>query len=211
MTSTKSISSISKGSRQSNFELLRLVAMFMILGLHANYSSFGFPSRESFAESPIIESARILLETACICSVNVFVMISGWFGIRPSIKGFCSFIFQVLYFYFLAFFISFAFGLISFSPTAILHIFILRNSGWFVVSYAILYVLSPVLNTFLENVDKRQQTIVLLSFFAAELYWGFIDKRPDFCEGYSAMSFIGLYLLSGYLRRYGSVLYEWGG
>ncbi|MCM1309669.1 MAG: acyltransferase family protein [Bacteroides sp.] len=208
---SEQISSITRGPRQSNFELLRIVAMFMVLALHANYISFGQPGKADILAAPAAEIGRIALEAMCICAVNVFVMISGWFGIKASLKGFCSFIFQVVYFYALTFLIMYFLGYVEFTSSAILKIFLLRNSGWFVVSYAIMYVLSPILNTFLDHTDKRTIAIVLLSFFAVELYWGFIDKRPDFNEGYSALSFCGLYLLSGYIRRYKSAVCKWGG
>lgn len=205
------ISSITTGPRQSNFELLRIVAMFMVLGLHANYIAFGNPTHESFSASPLTTIPRIILEAMCICAVNVFVMISGWFGIRATLKGFCNFLFQVVYFYALTFVIMWALGIIPFSPTALLKILLLRQSGWFISSYAIMYVLSPALNTFLDKTDKKTISLVLLSFFALEFYWGFVDGRPDFNKGYSAMSFCGLYLLAGYIKHYGSALYKWGG
>ena len=37
-------------------------------------------------------------EQLCIICVNVFVLISGWFGIRPCVKGVLSLLFQVYFF-----------------------------------------------------------------------------------------------------------------
>jgi len=204
------VTSTTRRSRQSNFELLRILAMFMVLSLHANYLVFGDPTAETFKASPLTETGRIFLEALCICAVNVFVMISGWFGIKASLKGFCTFMFQTLFFLILTFVVAWSLGYITISADTLLYLLCLREKLWFVVSYAILYILSPVLNTFLENTNRRQLLLILLAFFAAQTYWGFIDKRPDFSNGYSALSFCGLYMLAGYLRRYATEISKWG-
>lgn len=56
--------------RQSGIELLRLVAMFMVLLLHANYLSFGAVSDYAVLYSPIDAFGRVFMEQLCIVSVN---------------------------------------------------------------------------------------------------------------------------------------------
>lgn len=84
--------------RESNFELLRIIAMIMILVLHADFQSLGAPTRADIISSPITSTLKVFFEMVSIVAVNVFILISGWFGIRPSIKGFCKFAFQYLFF-----------------------------------------------------------------------------------------------------------------
>ena len=40
---------------------------------------------------------RMLFESLAIVCVNVFVLISGWFGIRPKWKSVTNFLFQVFF------------------------------------------------------------------------------------------------------------------
>ena len=94
------ISSITKGPRQTNIELLRILAMFMVLVVHADFVALGEPSWTSIVGNPVVEGGRSLIEIAAKVCVNVFILISGWFGIKPSIRGFLGFTFQCLYFYF---------------------------------------------------------------------------------------------------------------
>lgn len=75
--------------RQVGIELLRIISMMMVLGLHANFMGIGVPSPDKILSGP--EILQVLMQSLCIVAVNVFVMISGWFGIRPSVKGFCNF------------------------------------------------------------------------------------------------------------------------
>ncbi len=75
--------------RLVSFELLRIFAMLMVLGLHANFAALHVPDAYSILTFSGI--GRVLCQSLCIVAVNVFVMISGWFGIKPSMRGFCNF------------------------------------------------------------------------------------------------------------------------
>ena len=74
-------------NRFSNIELLRIVAMLLVVFVHANYFSLGWINIDDINNDPINSFVRIILEQICIVCVNVFVLISGWFGIKPSLKG----------------------------------------------------------------------------------------------------------------------------
>ena len=79
-------------TRNSNIELLRIIAMVMILGLHVNFLAIGQPSTQEIVSSPIQSFIRLFAEYACIVGVNVFVLISGWFGIHYKPKGIVQFL-----------------------------------------------------------------------------------------------------------------------
>lgn len=69
------------------------------------------------------------------------------------------------------------------------------------MAYMILYTLSPILNTFVETVSARLFISVLAVFFFLEFTYG-IFNLAAFNSGYSAMSFIGLYLLARFISKY---------
>lgn len=48
--------------RQSNIELLRILSMFMVIGLHCNFVSLGRPTDSSLEIICASESIRIVLE-----------------------------------------------------------------------------------------------------------------------------------------------------
>ena len=101
--------------RESNFELLRIIAMFMVLVLHADFQALGEPTRADILSSTLTSSLKVFFEMASIIAVNVFVLISGWFGIRPSIKGFCKFVFQCLFFSFAIYLVMILLGRVELS------------------------------------------------------------------------------------------------
>lgn len=151
--------------RESNFELLRIIAMFMVLALHANFFAIGKGvDMADFHSSPLSASTRLLVEMMSIVSVNVFVMISGWFGIRPSLRSFGNFVFQSLFFLLSIYVIALLTGTVALSSKSLASCLTLTNGyNWFIRAYLGLYVLSPILNAFLEHCSKRQLEYVLIS------------------------------------------------
>lgn len=188
--------------RQSNMELLRIIAMLMILVLHANYKSFGAPTAADYAQAPVGEFLRTFAETLAIVGVDIFVMISGWFGIKPSLRGFGNFLFQVVFFYSIGFATVVALGIMPFSVSSLGAIFCLADNGWFVLAYIGLYAVAPLLNMFIEKATREQVEKFLIWFFVIQCIWGWIGNSSFYLKGASTLSFIGLYILAAYVRKY---------
>ncbi len=187
--------------RESNIELLRIVAMLMVLLLHANYESLGGVSLTDIGDSPISSFGKALAEQMCIICVNLFVLISGWFGIRPSIKGGLSILFQVFFFHALIVALFLGIG----EPVSLHTIavgFYLGCPYWFITAYLVLYAISPILNAFIDRANPRVYLSVLSAFFFLEFAYGWLTNAAAFINGYTAISFVGLYLLAQFIRRY---------
>lgn len=191
--------------RKSNIELLRIVAMMLVLLLHSNYFSLGgveLADIQSFSGAAFV---RVLAEQLCIICVNLYVLISGWFGIKPTIKGALSLLFQVLFYHILISIIVLCVGA-PFSIRGFIKVFCFGVPYWFVISYFVLYVLSPALNSLIDKSSPSLLLSIILSFFILEFSTGWCLNFAGFNEGYSAISFIGLYLLARYIRLYSNKL-----
>lgn len=187
--------------RQSNIELLRIVAMFLIVILHTNYFSIGIVNINEIQSSPTSSIVRILFEQFCIVGVNVFILISGFFGIKPSILKIGNLFFQVLFWGVIVTFFGVLIGLpIEWKQIAKL----LWGGGWywFIPAYVGLYCFAPVLNSFIENTDKKGFGLIVIIFFALEFIYGWLGAMGSYLNGYSFISFIGLYLLGRYIKLY---------
>ena len=77
--------------RQSNIELLRIVAMMLVLIVHADFLALGAPDALALKALPVESGLRVWLQGFALVCVDVFVMISGYFGIRPSVRGVLNF------------------------------------------------------------------------------------------------------------------------
>ncbi len=196
--------------RQSNIELLRLVAMFMVLVVHTNFVPLGAPNLSSFIDRPLVAGGRVALQLASVMCVNVFVFISGWFGIRATFRSFMGFVFQCLWFYLLMYILIISLGISSFVLGIFARSFWFGDSCWFEKSYALLFIVSPVLNVFMDSASRRRWGFMLIAFFAFEFMYGLSASTKYLDYGYSPVSFIGIYLLAGYVRRYGTSIHNKG-
>lgn len=208
----KAITSITSGPRESNFELLRIIAMFLVLGVHADFFSNGAPTAENFINNSNNAWVRTFFQSATIVCVNVFILISGWFGIKPKLKGFLNFFFQCLYFYLGIYIFELIFLDLPFSIIDLRRCFFFApDSGWFVLAYTGLYLLSPILNSFVKNNSKTTLRNILIAFYLFQTY-GWLGGAVSFLDsGYSTFSFIGLYLLARYLSIYRPIICKMGG
>lgn len=85
-----------QSGRQSNFELLRIVSMFLVLLAHY------VPTRDSVTKDALLNDTfatlcTIELHSLAIVCVHCFMLISGYFGIKLSWKSFTNLFYQMLF------------------------------------------------------------------------------------------------------------------
>lgn len=182
-------------------ETLRILAMFGILVVHSDFFALGVPSADECTTNPMTSLWRFAIESFTIVSVNLFVLISGWFGIHPKRERLLEFLFQILFFNILLFCV---FSMImpekTLTRAGIESILMLDDRFWFVKAYLMLYFLSPILNKF-KSLSTTEQTYILLGFFIFQSVYGWLYPSVSWFKwGYSTISFIGLYFLAQYVR-----------
>ena len=158
--------------RQSNMELLRIVAMLLVMIVHADFRALSVPSVADFDIDTVRTVMRLVFESLSIICVNTFVLLSGWFGIHFKFSRLWEFLFQI------AFFIVLFYGLaVVTRPDEALTLSGASNllllgqwDYWFVKCYLMLYIFSPVLNAFVEHATRRQFATVLVLFYAVS-HW----------------------------------------
>ena len=192
--------------RLSNIELLRLLAMLYVLIVHADFSTFGAPTMEGLAVRPVGVCVQYGFECFAICCVDVFVLISGWFGIRFSLNKLWAFLFQVVFYSLGLFLLAVAITLQkALTLEGLKSIFLFNGSDyWFIKAYLILMVLAPMLNAFCDYASRREFKTILIVYFAILMVYGWLEPASVHftMNGCTALSFVGLYLLGRYLKMY---------
>ena len=192
--------------RKSTMEALRILSMLLVLLVHATFMATGLPDGGLLHDRPLVGFALYLQAALSVVCVNVFVLLSGWYGIHWHPKRLGGLMFQVLFFALLVYL-----ALVIAGPSRYLYlddmatILMIHSSDyWFVKSYIILFILSPALNLFIERVSRHQLLLTLVAFYLFQTVYGWlsIDGAVELAGGYSALSFMGLYMLSQYVRRY---------
>lgn len=144
--------------------------MFMVLMIHANFISLSRPLTDELATVPVSTAFRYFIESAGIVCVDVFVLISGWFRVNASIKHVLGFVFQVLFFWIGGYVVCLSLGRAELSFNGILECFALTQWDWFIKAYAVLLIISPILNAFVNQASKKQHRNVLIAFFCFNLH-----------------------------------------
>lgn len=193
--------------RNSNIEALRIIAMFLILMLHVNFYALGEPSFQEAAQYPVPTFARCVFQSLSLISVNLFVLISGWFQINFSLRRLIGFVFQSVFVITLVYIIGLCLGRATVEEQQIVECLFLGRFGWFIKAYIGLYLLSPVLNYYVKTASKQQFGLLLICFYSFQTIYACFYQSAKFIDGgYSTFSFVGLYLLAQYVRHHGEYI-----
>jgi len=190
--------------RDSNMELLRIVAMLLILVIHASYRALPFPDAAAINANPSSSLLQMFSRSASIMGVDLFVMLSGWYGIRPRFSRLAELLFQLLFFGVLCLLAEYAVaGQMPCSAIEAVKTVLLLDDGsyWFVKCYLGLYIFAPVLNSFVEHASRRQFATTLCLIFGFQFVFGWVFEAVTWLNaGYSLPSFMCLYLLARYMH-----------
>lgn len=135
----------------------------------------------------VFRAIQIPLHIAVIC----FVLVSGYFGINASIKGFSKLFGKIMFYAVAVFVIVFMYGKLSgeqvlyssdyinqhpISKGIALNylLFVSRTPLWFIRSYLLLYMISPFLNKVLESQSKQNRILLLIVLGVITLWVDFL-------------------------------------
>ena len=178
--------------------------MLLILVLHANFLTFRFPTNEAIHSQPLTSLGQVWSEALAIVGVNVFGIISGYFGIKARVKGIVSLLFQA-FFYTVGVYSTLVFlGQEPFNLSEFMGSLmpLNRKAEWFLPTYLSLMIFSPLLNAIAQRTSEEELRRYLLLFFLVEFVLGFINDQLEVKDGYSLFAFAGIYLIGRYLRLY---------
>lgn len=194
------IEAVVKKERDSNVELLRILAISMVLVMHTRFD--GILS----VYDGVVDASHIMrfaFEAFSIIGVNLFVLISGYYKIKLRPRSVANLVFQVYYFAAVAFV-----GLIiinkSFSPHTPDYLKLLlplSHNVWFVPAYFMLMIMAPMLNSFIEKQPTRRLMIYTGILYVITYIWNNIWECISGFGGYGWAFFIVLYLSGACIRR----------
>lgn len=197
--------------RNSNIEILRIIAMFLIVWHH-----FGYVAPEILGDKLTFNSFIVRLGFFMgKIGVNIFFIITGYFQCKGKFnkKRLLSTIATTEFYGFIVILIIVLHKKLSFNGNILSYFPIISSSYWFITDYIIIYLLSPYLNVMLNNLPKKQYRELLVTVF---IIWCVIPNVFGIFEGKmgSLLEFnqliwgIIMYILGGYLRLHGFELFR---
>ncbi|SMC40524.1 Surface polysaccharide O-acyltransferase, integral membrane enzyme [Oscillospiraceae bacterium] len=189
--------------RQSNIELLRIIAMFSIIAHHYVVNS---GINNCLIENPCSVRTAILIVFGAWgkTSINIFVLITGYFMCQSklTVKKYLKLIGEFVFYNLILFLIYWRLGCIDFSWSGLLQkcnpIYMVGNS--FVPAYFLLLLFVPFLNRFIEIMDQKTHAklvVLLLGVYSGLGSLSFILFTFNYLSW-----FVILYILSAYIRKY---------
>lgn len=198
---------MTKPNRTSNLELLRIVAMLMIIGLHQNGMANALATLAPNTANYFIAN---FVESICICSVNCFVLVSGYFMIEKNeapVQKCVHLLIDVAFWGLVGCGCAFVFlgEAVGIKDIIIAVIPYIKGQRWFVRDYIVLMLLAPFLNRCLVQLSKRSYQILLLVLLLVFSIWpSFFPNPPIDDYGFSCVHFIQIYAIAGYIKRFGA-------
>lgn len=184
--------------RDSSIELFRILATFMVLVVHFTGWFVGGVSDPFDATKPLsFRIGQTVIESLSVICVNSFLIISGWFGIRLKFKSIWK-LYLLLVFIYVPFYLCECIALKQFSlPALINNLLVFTRESYFIQCYAVLMLLSPIINSFFEKYG-RKSLILVLALWAIEAFMENIvgNESLGINSGYSLVHFVLMYMLA---------------
>ncbi len=193
-------------ARNSNLELLRILAIFMIVLIHANMSLFGFVN----GRSAIFFNGMV--NGICNIGVSCFILISGYYGLKPDPGKFVRMECMMIT-YSLAETVLLCMVMPQqMQGAALLEQLVksflpfITRKYWFYSCYVCLLFLSGYIQRLTEQLKKEEfqkLLLLLLVLFSVLPTLFYFELVPD--NGKGLVQMIMVYMIGRYIRMYRDV------
>ncbi len=187
--------------RNIGLDLLRLLAMFMIVLLHIN--NWGGLLKNTFFQIDFLPV--YVFEAFSIVAVNCFILISGFFLIKQEfrLKKIVALIFEICFYTWLCFVVALVIKTPMDIKLFIKGLFTITTGvHWFITCYVMLYILFPFINKFIYSLSLKQKhflAVITILLFSVWTFVSNINKQSVF-SGYSILWVSVLYYWGAYIR-----------
>ena len=195
--------SIFQRKRNSSIELYRIIATFTVLIVHFNGWFVGGMRGFDFHHPTLFGAGQMIIEAlTCIC-VNMFLIISGYFGIRLKLTSVIRLCMLLALIYVPFYMVEVLVGETFSVKVLISKLFVISNAGYFIQGYLMLMFFSPVLNSFFEKYG-RQTLPWTLCFVFIESWFETVRgiENFGFNKGYSIIHFVLIYMIARCIALY---------
>lgn len=196
--------------RQASIELLRCVAMLMVITLH--YLDKGGILTPLSRKQPGSGYVAWLLEAFCIVAVNTYVLISGYYLTESGFKlsRLITLAAQILFYSAFVPVVLVLCGAFSVTDMTLYQLLnyllpVQTKHYWFGTAYLLMYLFVPVLSAGVRQMSKKQlQSVIFLLVLIFSISKSVLPFQLGLdTDGYDVTWFLCLFLIAAYVRLYG--------
>lgn len=178
--------------RNSNIELLRIIAMAFIVIWHISiHAQRGEAVTHDF------------IAATTTTGVNLFLLITGYFGLRLRWKSYLNIIAMVIFYNIASIVLNYF--VLNVQPGAKDTLLTLQpfrvTTHWFVDCYIILLLLSPILNIIKEKATNKQYFYLIGILVYLSCFIGLVMSSGINRNGYCVMQFVTMYYIGDAIKR----------
>ena len=194
-----------KTERNSAFEILRIIAILFIIAHHFSiHGRFDFSGLENTTLILANKTWTDFILQLGEAGVNIFVLISAYFLVDSKFKTkrVLSIIFEMLTFSIVigSCFLIFDHKEASLSVFRNMLLPFGTNQWWFMTSYLLIYLFSPLLNLGIKAMNKKMHLFFIVLFV---VIWSIVPTFLQTDYDFSRFGwFITLYLIASYIKVY---------
>lgn len=187
-----------KQQRLLNIELLRIFAMFLICLWHVNGHFLPLVPTETNHTAGIINNITPYLTF----HVDLFVMITGYFGVRNSAKSVVKTCFLVIFY---SLILGIAINCLGGDSLKWSHLLPFSGSPWwFMQVYLVLLLIAPFFEMYIQQASKNGLLSILCVTSFINIYLGWFRHMPLYDHhGYCIFNFLNLYIIGRWLHTEG--------
>lgn len=186
--------------RKSNFELLRIIAMILIIMHHYFIHSGLYPN--SFSEYNNTTIFIQFISSFGKFGSTLFLLISSYFLIESEItyKKIIPIIVKILFFSIIMLIVVIVFTQENITISIIISSLfpVIWGGNWFIIFYIILFLFLPFINPSLKSLTKTQYSKLVILII---IVWSIIPTFSGYAWFYSGFDyFLFIYIIGGYLK-----------
>lgn len=189
--------------RDSNYELMRIVSMFLIVLFHVIHHSNALLNSSIWWVSKVLE----FIEFLTLVHVNSFILVTGYYQCEAKFKmsKVLSLFFTSLFYILLVILLFSCFNIHNFTSIELFNELNFFESGgyWFIKYYLVLYILSPFYNIIINYLSKKKfiYLLVVIILLLGVIPW-LTGSRFMYNNGFSIIQFSLMYFIGAYLKKY---------
>lgn len=185
--------------RNSTIELLRILCILMIVFMHLVGIWW------DYCDNLFDKEFVIFVNSLCNCAVTIFMLISGYYGIRFNLRKIVQFEMMVIFYSILFIFMQYSLiGGVGMKEMVKSVCPLLTSKYWFYTAYVIIFFVSPYIHLLVNFLNKKEFKIligILLFFYVLSptvIQLGVVND-----SGKGEYNMFLVYLIGRYIGVYG--------
>lgn len=192
--------------RNHIFDILRIIAIMAIIVHHIIINDVELLGNINGVIDSLVKNQMIVcifINSFSVVGVNLFFLLSGYFGIKYNFRKALRLILEIFIIYLIVTCIGIITGYVSLDKDTIIGIINPFTKYWFLFVYVIILFLSPIINKIIKYMDKDDfKRLMIITILIFSIYSLVNDTNLNIGGGYSLIWGVLMYIIGGLINKF---------